>query len=152
MPLNARETTVPSSRVSRIVSRYPGMARASGRRDEARPDPHARRAQRQRRGESATVEDPAGGDDGDRAVHRVHDERHERQRRDGAGVTAGLGALGDDEVAPGVERAFGVFDLAAHRDDEHAVIVTELDDVRGHAESGHERAGAALDQAVRRCA
>ena len=61
-------------------------------------------------------------------------------------MAAGLGALGDDEVAAGVECAPGVFDLAAHRDDEHAVSVAEVDDVRRDAESGDEGARAALDQ------
>ena len=61
-------------------------------------------------------------------------------------MTTSLGALGDDEVTPGVERALGVFDLAAHRNDEDAVFVAKVDDVRGHTESGHEGAGAALDQ------
>ncbi len=39
-----------------------------------------------------------------------------------------------------------MFDLAAHRDDEDIVRVAEFDDVRGHAESGDERARATLDE------
>jgi len=72
-----------------------------------------------------------GGDNGDRPGHGVDDQGHERQRRHRAGVTTSLGALGDDEVTPGVERALGVFDLAAHRNDEDAVFVAKVDDVRG---------------------
>ena len=49
-------------------------------------------------GEAAAVEQAAGGDDRDLLADRVDDLRDERHRRDGAGVAAGLGALGDDEV------------------------------------------------------
>ena len=40
-------------------------------------------------------------------------------------------------------------DLAAHVDDEHPVLVAQVDDVGGHAEAGHEDAGAALDDQLR---
>ena len=76
-----------------------------GRGDEAGADPHAVGAERERGGEAAAVEEPAGGDDGDLVADRVDDLRHERHRRDRAGVPAGLGALGDDEVAPAGDRA-----------------------------------------------
>ncbi len=48
-----------------------------------------------------------------------------------AGVATGLGALGDDDVAPGLHRGHGVTDLAAHVDHQHIAAVAELDDVAG---------------------
>ena len=61
------------------------------------------------------------------------------------GVTAGLGALGDDEVAAALDRGDRVADLAAHAADQHVVVVEEVDGVAGHAEAGHEDPGTALD-------
>ena len=73
---------------------------------------------------------------------------HERHRRHGAGVAAGLGALGDDEVAPAGDGGDGVADLAAHRADEDVGVVQRVDGLAGHAEAGDEDAGAALDDVV----
>ena len=67
-----------------------------GRGDEARAHPHALRAERQSRGEAASVDDRACGDHRD--FHRVDDLRDERHARDAAGVAAGLGALRDDGI------------------------------------------------------
>ena len=60
-------------------------------------------------------------------------------------MTAGLGALGHDEVASGVDGAHGVVDLAAHVDDEHVGAVALLDHLGGNAESRHEGGRAAVD-------
>ena len=54
------------------------------------------------------------------------------------GVPAGLGALGDDEVAAGLDRGDRVADLAAHVDHEDVVVVAQLDDLARHAERGDE--------------
>src|ERR1019366_4799975 len=107
-------------------------------------DPDAVGAEGQRRRETASVEDAAGRDDGNRAVDRVDDQRYERERRHGARVAARFGPLGDDYVAPGVERSSSVLDLAAHRDHQNVVLMAEVDDLARHAESGEERRGAAL--------
>ncbi len=98
-----------------------------GRRDESRADPDAVGTERQCSRESSSVEHPTGRDDGNGPVHGVDNERHERKRRDSPGVPAGFGALCDDNVAAGVKRAASVLDLAAHRDDVHAVSVAEID-------------------------
>ena len=97
-------------------------------------------AERERGDETATVEDAARRDD--RHLHRVDDQRHERQRRDLSGVPARLRPLGDDDVAAGVDRTERVADLAAHVHDHHAVPMAEVDDLRRHPETGDERARA----------
>ena len=99
--------------------------------DEPGADPHPVGAERERGGEPAAVEQPAGGDDRDLLADGVDDLRDERHRGDGAGVAAGLGALGDDEVAPAGDGADGVADLAAHRADEDVGVVQGVDDSRG---------------------
>ena len=76
-----------------------------GRGDEAGAEPHAVGAERDRGREPAPVEDAARGDHRHPVADRVDDLRHERHRRDGAGVTARLGALRDDEIAAGLDRA-----------------------------------------------
>ena len=53
----------------------------------------------ERGGQAAPVEQAAGGDDRHLLADGVDDLRDEGHRRDRAGVAAGLGALGDDEVA-----------------------------------------------------
>ena len=55
-----------------------------GRGDEARADPDAVGAERERGGEAAPVEEPAGGDDGHPLADGVDDLRDERHRRHGA--------------------------------------------------------------------
>ena len=125
LPVYARLTTVPSSgggqqRLLVAVDRA-GL----GRGDEAGADPHAVGAEGERGGEAAAVEQAAGGDDRDLLADGVDDLRDERHRGDGAGVAAGLGALGDDEVAPAGDGADGVADLAAHRADEDVVVVQQ---------------------------
>ena len=91
---------------------------------------------------------PAGRDHRHPVADRVDDLRHERERGDLAGVAAGLGALGDDDVAAGLDRGDGVADLAAHVDDEHVAAVAEVDDVTGHAETGDEHRAATVDDVV----
>ena len=69
-------------------------------------------------GQAPPVEQAAGGDDRHPVADGVDHLGHERHRGDLPGVAAGLGALGDDEVAARLHRADGVADLAAHRADE----------------------------------
>ena len=88
---------------------------------------------------------PPGGDHRHPIADRVDDLGHERHRRDLAGVAAGLGALGHDDVAAGLDRGDGVGDLAAHVDDQQAAVVALLDDLARHAQAGDEHRGAALD-------
>ena len=116
-------------------------ARGLGGGDEPGADPHAVGAEGERGGQAAAVEDAAGGDDGHPVADRVDDLGDEGHRGDRAGVAAGLGALGHDEVAAGLDRGDGVADLAAHDDDEHVVVVAQVDDVAGDAEAGDEHRG-----------
>ena len=99
-------------------------------------------------GQAPAVDDAAGRDDRHALADRVDDLRHERERGDLAGVAAGLGALGDDDVAAGLHRGDGVADLAAHAHHEHVAAVAEVDDVARHAEPGHEHRAAAVDDVV----
>ena len=57
-----------------------------------------------------------------------------------------FGALGHDNVATGVYGPLGVLDLATHGNNENVIAVTEINDVRRYAESGHERGGATFDE------
>ena len=123
-----------------------GRGARLGGRDEAGADPHAVGAERERGGEAAAVEDPAGRDDRHPVAHRVDDLGDERQRRDLAGVTTGLGALRDDDVATGLDRGDRVADLPAHRQHEHRVLVAERDHVARHAEAGGEHRRALADE------
>src|SRR4051812_22277343 len=94
-----------------IVARLPqrraiGRAGAGFRTEEERgPERHAARAERQRRGETASVHDASRGDDGD--AHGVGDLRDQCQRADqwrvriaieGPAVAAGLRSLGADRA------------------------------------------------------
>ena len=96
-------------------------------------------------GQAPAVEQAAGGDHRHPVADRVDDLGHEGHRGDRAGVAAGLGALGDDEVAAALDGGDGVADLAAHAPDQHVVVVQQVDGVAGHAEAGDEDPGAALD-------
>ena len=69
---------------------------------------------------------PPAATTGTRLADRVDDLRHERHRRDRAGVTAGFGALRDHEVAAGFDRGDRVPHLAAHARDEHVAVVQDL--------------------------
>src|SRR5690606_31147033 len=60
-------------------------------------------------------------------------------------VAARLRALGDHDVAAGGDRLDGVADLAAHVDDDEAVLVAQVDDVAGDTEAGDEGGGAPGD-------
>ena len=117
-----------------------------GRRDEARPDPHAVGSQHEGGGEAAAVEDAAGSDDGHAVADRVDDLRHQRERRDQSGVPARLGALRDDEVATGLDGGDRMTHLAAHVDDEHVVAMAQVDDLARYAEPGDEDGRALRDE------
>ena len=106
-----------------------------GRRDEPGAEPHAVGAERERGREPASVEQSAGRDDGNAIADRVDDLRHERHRRNRAGVAAGFGALRDHEVAAGFDRGDRVAHLAAHARDEHVAVVQHLEHVARHAEA-----------------
>ena len=75
-----------------------------------------------------------GGD----GVDDLGDEHH---RADLAGVAAGLGALGDDDVDAGRHVALGVDGLAGEGADEAALLLDPVDhELRRRAEGvGHER-------------
>ena len=60
-------------------------------------------------------------------------------------MTAGLGALGDDEVDAAGDSVDGVADLAAHAADEDAVRCSRSIDLARHAEAGDEEPRAAVD-------
>ena len=146
--MNARLTTVPSSASADQRLLVAGDGPGLGGGDEPGADPDAVGAEGQRGGEPPTVEDPAGGDDRDPVPDGVDDLGDERHRRHRPGVAAGLGALGDDEVAAGFDRGDGVAHLAAHVDDEHVAVVAALDHVAGHAEGGDEHRHALGDEQV----
>ena len=63
-------------------------------------------------------------------------------------MAAGLGALGDDEVAAAGDGSDGVAHLAAHRRDDHPGVVQRVDDVAWDAEPGDEQCGAAIDDVL----
>src|SRR4030095_8275292 len=71
-------------------------------------------------------------------------------RRDFAGMAAGLGPLGDHDVAPGVLGAARVVDGAAHRHDLHAAVMAAADHWPRDAQAGDERRRAFLDDDVDR--
>ena len=119
-----------------------------GCRDEARAHPHSIGAERQRGGQSAAVEQSTGGHHRDLVAHGVHDLGHQRHGGHGAGVSTTLGSLRYDEIAPTGQGRLSVANLAAHRAHEDVVLVQHVDDLAGHAESGHEDAGSALDDAL----
>ena len=123
-----------------------------GRGDKSRADPHAVRAERKGGRKASSVKDASCGDDGNRAVDRIDDERHEGEGGDCTRMATRFGSLCHDHVASRFERATRVFNLAAHRDDEHPMAVTEFDHVPRHAESRDERAGPALDEELHVCA
>ncbi len=99
-------------------------------------------------GQAPPVEQPAGRDHRHPIADGVDDLGHERHGGDLAGVAAGLGALGHDDVASGLDRGDGVADLAAHVHHQHVLAVAQLDDVAGHAQPGHEHPAAALDDGL----
>src|SRR5215207_1934578 len=123
----------------------PGRRARLGRGDETRADPRAVGTQRERRRQPPPVEEPAGGDDRHPVADRVHHLGHERHRGHGAGVAAGFGALGDDDVAARLDGGGRVANLPAHVDHEHVVVMAEPDDVARHAEAGHEHLRAFAD-------
>ena len=61
-------------------------------------------------------------------------------------MSASFGALGHDNVASGIHCTLGVFDLATHRNNEDVIAVTEINDVRWYAETGHEGGGTTFDE------
>ena len=106
-------------------------------------------AQRERGSQAPPVDDAAGRHHRHPLADRVDDLGHEREGGDLAGVAARLGALGDDDVAAGLDRVDGVAHLAAHADHQHVAAVAEVDHVAGHAEPGDEHRGALVDDVVR---
>ena len=63
-------------------------------------------------------------------------------------MTAGLGALGHDEVDAAGHSVDGVANLAAHAADEDAVRVEQVDRLAGNAEPGHEDPRASVDHGL----
>ena len=112
--------------------------------DEARPDPDAHRAQRQRGGEPAPVGD---------ATRRYHGHRRHRVRRGGdqhhaadtARVPARLVTLGDDDVHAVRRVVARLLDVAAQGHDFHAEPVGLGGDGAGVPEAGDEHRHALLE-------
>ena len=99
LPVKPRLITVSSSCEPQERFLVAAHRARFGRRDEARAEPHAVGAERERGREAAPVEDAARRDDRHPIADRVDDLRHERHGRDRAGVAARFGALRDHEVA-----------------------------------------------------
>ena len=76
------------------------------------------------------------GDDGH--SHGVDDLGDEGERADLAGVAAGLGALGGDDVSAGLDGLEGVADAAAHHHHDHVALVHLGDELGGDGEPGDE--------------
>ena len=91
------------------------------------------------------VEQATCRDDRHAMADGIDDLWHERHRRHLPGVTAGLGALRDDDVASRLDGCGRVAHLAAHARDEDVVRVTQIDHVARHTEAGDEDASAAVD-------
>ena len=100
-----------------------------------RSAPHSFGAERQRRGDLASVGDAAGCEHGGRR-HGVDDLGHEHHRADLAGVATGLGALGDDQVDAGGTLALGVDDRADEAGDEDVTVVGLGHEVVGRRTEG----------------
>jgi hypothetical protein len=114
--------------------------------DEARPHPHALRAERERRREPPAVHDGAGGQHGD--VDGIHDLGHQGEGRHAPGVSARLGALGHHHVAARALGRHGVAHLSTQAHHQQARLVAALDHGSRDAEPGDEGAGAAFDDHV----
>jgi hypothetical protein len=89
--------------------------------DEAGPQPHADRADRQGRGQPAAVGDPAGREHGH--VDRVDHGGQQRQGPHASRVTAPVVALGDHGVDAATRDAYRVARVPDQRDDLHAELV-----------------------------
>ena len=79
--------------------------------------------------EPAAVEEPTGGDDGNRPLHRVDHLRQQQAGGHRAGVTTPFPALHEHRVDAPPEHLFGVTLRADRRYDEHAAVVQRLDEV-----------------------
>ncbi len=84
LPVKPRLITVSSSGVREQRVLVAAHGARLGCRDEARAEPHAVGAERDRGREAAPVEDAARGDDRHAVADLVDDLRDERHRRDGA--------------------------------------------------------------------
>ena len=112
------------------------------------PEPHAVGPQRQGGGQPPTVDDATGRHHRHPVAHGVDDLGDERHGGHPAGVAAGLGALGDHQVAPGLDGLHGVVDPAAHVDDQHVGVVAHGDHLAGDAEGPDEDPGPGVDDAL----
>jgi len=92
---------------------------------------------------AAPIDDAARGNDRD--LHRVDDLRDQGHGGNRAGVAAGFGSLGDDEVDTAGHRVDGVANLAAHAADEDALGMQQVDRFARNAEPGHEKFGTTVD-------
>ena len=138
---------VPSSRVRTSASLYPATLRASGVAMKRVPTqiPSAPRASA---AASPRPSSAPGGHHRDVGSHRIDDLGHQRHGGHQAGVTSGLGALGDHDVAAGRLGPPGMVHLAAHVDHQETVAMAEVDHVGGHAQSGDEDGCTPLDDFV----
>jgi hypothetical protein len=124
---------------------------------EARADPDGLRAERERHGEAAAVENAAGGNDGNgrvgergaAAAAEVDDDRNEDRGGDVAGVAAALAALRANDVGAGGERLLDVLGRADHVHVGDAGGVQLVDrPARRHADGRDEELGARLNDNV----
>ncbi len=109
-------------------------------REPHRPAPHALRAERHRGSHLATAADAPGAEDRD--VDRVDDLGDQHHRTDLAGVAAGLGALGDDQVDARGLVALGVLRASRERTDQPAFLLHPVDqELRRRAECVGDEGG-----------
>ena len=108
-------------------------------REPHRSAPHALRAERHRRRHLPAAADAAGAEDRD--VDGVDDLGDQHHRPDLAGVPAGFGALGDDQVDAGRLVPLGVLRSSGEGTDEPALLLHAVDqELRRRAEGvGDER-------------
>ena len=91
-----------------------------------RTAPHTVRPERHCRCHLAPPTDATGTEHGD--VDGVDDLGDQHHRADLAGVAAGLGTLGDDQVHPCCLMAFGVLRAPCERADQSALLFDSIDE------------------------
>jgi hypothetical protein len=106
-----------------------------GAEQEAGADLHTVGAEHQRRGDAASVRDPAGGDDGYR--HRVDHLRHQGHRADLSGhirreehgsMATGFGALSDHDISTVILQPSGLVHGGRRRQDRRSCRAHTLDE------------------------
>ena len=101
--------------------------------DKTRANPHAICAQRQRRSQTAPVEQTTSGNHHHLVANCVNHLGHKRHRGNSAGVPAAFGALCNNKVATAFKCGNSVAHLAAHGANQHAALVQAVNDLAWHA-------------------